>query len=80
MIKLDTGGAVDSLKGKEKVKEYWQKALDKIPDLHFEYIDITEGVGSVVIYYKSIMNKKAMEVMFFNEEGKVNKMYVHYKN
>lgn len=78
MIKLATGGTVDSLKGKEKVREYWQKALDKIPDLHFEFIDVTGGVNSVVIYYKSIMNKKSMEVMFFNDEGKVNKMYAHY--
>lgn len=80
MIKIATGGTVDSLKGKDKVREYWQKALDKIPDLYFELIDVTFGVNSVVIYYKSIMNKKSMEVMFFNDEGKVNRMYAHYTN
>lgn len=80
MIKLATGGSEDSLKRKEKVREYWQSALNKVTDLHFEYIDAAVGINSVVIYYKSIMNKKAMEVMFFNEAGKVDRMFAHYTN
>jgi hypothetical protein len=78
MIRLAAGGSTGSLKGKEAVKDYWAKALQKIPDLYFELIDVTEGVDSVALYYKSVMNKKAVEVMFFNEAGKVNKMFAHY--
>lgn len=78
MIAMATGGKESSLKGKEKVREYWEKALDKFPDLHFELIQSTAGVSSVALFYKSIMDKYAVEVMFFNEEGKVNKMYAHY--
>jgi putative heme iron utilization protein len=40
--------------------------------------DVTEGVNSVALYYKSVMDKKAVEVMFFNDEGEVNKMFAHY--
>ncbi|WP_407508615.1 nuclear transport factor 2 family protein [Elizabethkingia anophelis] len=78
MIKMALGEGDGSLKGKEAVADYWRRALDKIPDLHFELYDVTEGVGSVALYYKSVMDKKAVEVMFFNEEGKVNKMFAHY--
>ena len=78
MIRLATGGTESSLKGKAPVREYWQKALNKIPDLHFELIEVTAGVDSVALYYKSIMNKMAIEVMFFNEQGKVVKMFAHY--
>ena len=78
MIKLAAGIESGSLKGKENVADYWKKALQKIPDLYFELIDVTEGINSVALYYKSIMNKKAIEVMFFNEEGKVNRMYALY--
>ena len=78
MIKLATGGNSDSLKGKPSVRAYWQKALAKIPDLHFELIDATKGVNSVALYYDSVMNKRSIEVMFFNEEGKVNKIFAHY--
>ncbi|MCR4029383.1 MULTISPECIES: nuclear transport factor 2 family protein [Flavobacterium] len=78
MIKLAGGIESGSLQGKIQVKEYWSKALAKFPDLHFELIDVTAGVNSVALYYKSIMDKKAIEVMFFNEDGLVNKMIAHY--
>ncbi len=78
MIKMALGESDGSLKGKDAVADYWRRVLDKMPDLHFELYDVTEGVNSVALYYKSVMDKKAVEVMFFNEEGKVNKMFAHY--
>jgi ketosteroid isomerase-like protein len=78
MIKMAAGIESGSLKGKKAVRDYWQKALDKIPDLHFELVETTVGVDSVALYYKSIMNKMAIEVMFFNEAGLVNRMIAHY--
>lgn len=78
MIKLAAGIDSRSLKGKAAVADYWRKALDRVPDLHFELLDVTEGVNSVALYYKSIMNKRCIEVMFFDENGKVNRMFAHY--
>ncbi|MEN2399497.1 nuclear transport factor 2 family protein [Flavobacterium sp. MC2016-06] len=78
MIKIAGEIESGSLKGKENVAAYWSKALTKFPDLKFELIDVTSGVNSVALYYKSIMNKKAVEVMFFDENGLVNKMIAHY--
>ena len=78
MIKHYLGVDTGSIKGKSAVADYWQKALEKIPDLHFELYECTIGVDSVALYYKSVMNKKAIEVMFFNENGEVNKMFAHY--
>ncbi|MEP6932296.1 MAG: nuclear transport factor 2 family protein, partial [Flavobacterium sp.] len=78
MIKLALGIDTGTLKGKALVADYWRKALEKIPDLHFELYEVTSGVNSVALYYKSVLNKDAIEVMFFNENGKVNKMFAHY--
>ena len=78
MIKMALGVDNGSLKGKKQVADYWQKAVDKIKDLHFELYDVTSGVDSIALYYKSVMNKKAIEVMFLNDEGKVYKMIAHY--
>jgi len=78
MIKLALGIDNGSLKGKAAVADYWQKALHKIPDLHFELYEITTGVNSIALFYKSVMDKKAIEVMFFDEHGKVNTMFAHY--
>jgi ketosteroid isomerase-like protein len=78
MIKLALGIDNGSLKGKEKVKDYWEKALKKIPDLHFELYEVTSGVNSIALFYKSVMDKKAIELMFFDKNGKINKMYALY--
>lgn len=78
MIKLAAGIESGLLQGKEQVRAYWEKVLSKIPDLHFELVEVTSGVDSVALYYKSIMNKMAIEVMFFDQNGLVNKMIAHY--
>lgn len=78
MIKMALGNDSGSLKGKEAVGIYWRQALIKLPDLHFELIDVTISVDSIALYYKSVMNKNTIEVMFFNEDGKVNKIIAHY--
>ncbi|WP_422858686.1 nuclear transport factor 2 family protein [Flagellimonas sp. S174] len=78
MIRLAGGGKSDSLKGKEVVRAYWAKALEKIPDLKFELIDSTLGVDSIGLYYHSVMNKRAIEVMSINEEGLIEKMSALY--
>ena len=78
MIKLAGGIDNGTLRGKDAVADYWKKALIKIPDLKFELIDVTESINPEALYYKSVMNKKAIEVMFFDKKGKVNKMIAHY--
>ncbi|WP_223605994.1 nuclear transport factor 2 family protein [Chryseobacterium sp. OSA05B] len=78
MISLATGGKESTLKGKTAVRDYWEKALAQFPDLHFELIRSTAGVNSVALFYTSIMDKHAVEIMFFDDEGKINKMYAHY--
>jgi len=67
-----------SLKGKENVAKYWQNALTKLPDLKFELRDVLFSMNTIVIYYQSVMNKMAAEVMFFNDQGKVVKSIAHY--
>jgi len=78
MIKVALNIESGSLKGKASVRRYWEAALKKIPDLKFELIDAAKGIDSIAVYYKSVMNKKATEVMFFNDSGKVIKAIAHY--
>lgn len=78
MIKMALGNDSGSLKGKEAVGIYWRQALIKLPDLHFELLDVATSVDSIALYYKSVMNKNTIEVMFFNQDGKVNKIIAHY--
>jgi len=78
MIKLVAGIESGSLKGKVLVSDYWEKALKRMPELHFELVDVAEGEDSIALYYTSVMNKMSIEVMFFNKKGKVSKVFAHY--
>jgi ketosteroid isomerase-like protein len=78
MIKMALGTETGTLKGKDTIRHYWEAAFKKVPDLHFELKEVTEGIGSIAIYYKSVLGKMAIEVTFFNEKGKVNKVIAHY--
>lgn len=65
------------LTGKEAVSAYWSKALQLIPDLHFELADVLAGVDSIVLYYKGARGMAA-EVFFFGADGKVRRAAAHY--
>lgn len=73
-----TGEATGSLKGKTQVRNYWQSALDHMPDLRFELLEVCIGVDSIAIYYNAVLGKRAVEVFFFNESGKVCRALAHY--
>ena len=68
-----------TLRGKAAVGAYWKKALELIPDLHFELISVLVGVTSVTLYYKGARGRLAAEVLHFGAEKKVSKAFAHYE-
>lgn len=66
-----------SLRGKAAVGAYWAKALQHIPDLHFELISTLVGVNSVTLYYKGARGLAA-EVFHFGPDRKVLRAFAHY--
>jgi hypothetical protein len=67
-----------TLRGKEQVGAYWRRALERIPDLHFEVLDVFAGAGSLVISYKAVLGLRACEVFFYDGKGKVCRAAAHY--
>ena len=78
MIQRLLGIESGTLKGRKAVGDYWRAALQKIPDLHFSLIAVTSGVNSISLFYDAVMGKKAIETLFFNDEGKVFKALATY--
>jgi len=74
IMKIESG----KIKGKEGVRNYWEKALSLIPDLHFELTGIYPGEDSLVLHYKGHRGYSA-EVFFFNAAGKVDRAFAHYE-
>ena len=73
------GEASGSLHGKPAVRAYWQAALARMPELHFELIDCLCGVNSLVLYYRSVGGKLAAEYFDFDNQGKVIRAAAHYR-
>jgi ketosteroid isomerase-like protein len=66
------------LRGKTAVRTYWKRALERIPDLHFELISALAGVTSITLYYKSAHGRLAAEVFHFDADRKVARAVAHY--
>ena len=67
-----------TIKGTENVRVYWAKALERIPDLHFDLIEVLTSVDSITIYYHAVLGKRAAEVLWFDANGKVSRAIAHY--
>jgi ketosteroid isomerase-like protein len=67
-----------TLKGKEAVRAYWAKALDRVPDLHFELLEVMAGIDSLVICYRGVFGKRAAEWMLFDDRRRVIRSVAHY--
>lgn len=72
------GEAAGTVKGKNKLREYFKKGLEAYPDLNFERLNILTGVKSLTLYYKSVKGMLAAEVMLLDSEGRIERVIVHY--
>lgn len=71
------GDPSGKLKGKAAVAAYWSAALERMPDLRFELVDILLGFESITLYYRGVRGMAA-EVFFFDSGGMVIRAYAHY--
>ncbi len=69
-----------TITGKENVRAYWAQALERLPDLHFDLIEVLASAGSITIYYHAVLGKRAAEVLFFDGSGKVRRSVAHYNS
>jgi len=65
------------LRGKARIRAYWEKALGLLPNLHFELLDVLVGAASVTILYRGHRGLSA-EVFWFDEAGAVVSAAAHY--
>ena len=60
-----------TLRGKPKLRAYWGKALQLLPNLHFTLIDIYVSPDSLVVFYQNERGAKICEYLRLNAEGKI---------
>lgn len=71
------GEPTGMLEGKAAIREYWARALARIPDLHFERTEVPVSVSSLVIRYRGPRGPNA-EVFRFDAQNKVCRAAAHY--
>jgi len=67
-----------TISGKESLRSYFGKALASYPDLKFDLIQVLTGVDSVTVYYRSVKEMLAAEVMVLNSNGEIVRVMAHY--
>jgi len=69
-----------TIKGKGNAMAYWAKALQRLPNLRFELIEVLTSVDSITIYYHAILGRRTAEVFFFDDQGKITRAIAHYNS
>ncbi len=67
-----------TVKGKDALRAYFQKALEAYPNLKFDLLDLMWGLSSVVLYYVNQKGTKTGEFMELDSNGKVVRVIANY--
>jgi ketosteroid isomerase-like protein len=60
-----------TLRGKDRLRMYWRKGLDLLPNLHFTLIDVYVSPDSLVVFYENERGAKICEYLRLNADGKI---------
>ena len=71
----DSAGMV---RGKDSLREYFQKGLNAFPQLRFDLIEVMRGLSSIVLYYKNQKGTKSGEFMELNPQRKITRVVANY--
>jgi len=66
------------LKGKEKLRAYFQSGLDLLPNLRLDLVDVLVGVDGYTVLYRRESGVLAADVMTLNEEFKAIRAQAYY--
>ena len=66
------------VRGKDSLREYFQKGLNAFPQLRFDLIEVMRGLSSIVLYYKNQKGTKSGEFMELNPQRKITRVVANY--
>ena len=72
------GAPHGELRGRRALREYFARGLATYPALQFQPIAALGGIGSIALYYRSVENRAAIEVMELDARGQVRRAAAHY--
>jgi NADP-dependent 3-hydroxy acid dehydrogenase YdfG len=76
------GGSEDTVRGRDAIAEYFRRALEQYPALHFEPISVSTGPGTVVIEYRAQgggREEVTVELLAVNADGLIEQSRVYHQ-
>ena len=68
LLGLDASG---TLRGKHRLRQYWEIAFQRLPNLHFDLIEIYVSPDSLVVFYQNERGQKICEYLRVSADGKI---------
>ncbi len=59
------------LRGKAAVRAYWARALELLPDLHFDLLGVTVGHDALAVRYVNERGRESVELLLLDTDGLV---------
>jgi hypothetical protein len=72
------GRADGTIRSKAELRAYFAVGVAPDSELKFELLDVMRGVTSVALHYRNQAGRTITETMFFDRNGKVAKVAVHW--
>ena len=60
-------GSDGVVRGIEELRHYWATALERVPDLHFEVLEVFAGIDTLVIRFRNQLDEVRCEVLTFRD-------------
>jgi ketosteroid isomerase-like protein len=68
-----------TVRGQARVRDYFERGLQKYPELHFELVDTFLCRSSVTLLFHGAGRKLVAEVLFIDSESKIERVFAHYR-
>jgi hypothetical protein len=71
----DPSGRVE---GSAALRDYFKRGLEAYSDLHFELLDVMQGLSSIVLCFVNQKGTRTAEFMEFGKDGKIARVVANY--
>jgi ketosteroid isomerase-like protein len=72
-----TGEPSGVVRGRDALRRYWSAGLERIPDLHFELLEVAVGIDAVALRYRNQAGRVVTEIADF-ADGRIVRAAAFY--
>lgn len=59
-------GSGGTIRGKDQLRQYWSRALERSPDLHHELVAVYQGLETLAVHFRDEAGAEVIDVLTFD--------------